>query len=127
MSKIFIRNRSSRNISVFLEKAEEQRGLVFIMHGLGGFKEQPHIRTYAQVFKQNNFSVITFDTINSVGESGGEMAEATLTNYYEDLEDVIAWAKTQDFFQEPFVLAGHSLGSFCILGSICHSVNPSYY
>ena len=30
------------------------------------------------------------------------------------MEDVIKWASTQECYQEPFVLAGHSLGSLCV-------------
>ena len=33
-----------------------------------------------------------------------------MTNYYEDLEDVIKWSGTQKWYVEPFVLVGHSLG-----------------
>ena len=83
------------------------------MHGLSGFKEQPHIENFSKVFKDNNYTVIRFDTTNTFGESDGDYADATTTNYYEDLEDVINWSKTQDFYQEPFVLCGHSLGAVC--------------
>lgn len=110
MQKLFIKNRKQQNIAVLVEKAENPQGLVFVMHGLGGFKEQPHVETFAQAFKDNGYSVIRFDTTNSFGESEGDYADATVTNYYEDLEDVIAWSRSQDLYQEPFVLCGHSLG-----------------
>ena len=29
------------------------------------------------------------------------------------MEDVIEWAKKQEFYKEPFCLAGHSLGGIC--------------
>ncbi|MFA5925627.1 MAG: alpha/beta hydrolase [Parcubacteria group bacterium] len=83
------------------------------MHGLGGFKEQPHIETFAQAFKEKHYTVIRFDTTNTFGESDGDYQDATTTNYYEDLEDVIKWAKAQVWYKEPFVLAGHSLGGIC--------------
>ncbi len=108
--KQFIKNRKNQNISVVVEKAENQKGLAFIMHGLGGFKEQPYVETFTKAFKDNNYTVIRFDTTNSFGESEGDYADATITNYYKDLEDVIEWSKKQDFYQEPFVLCGHSLG-----------------
>lgn len=114
MTKLFIKNRKNQNVCVVVEEGQRQKGLVFIMHGLGGFKEQPHLQTIAESFKRNDYTVILFDTTNSIGESDGKMEDATLTNYYEDLEDVIEWSKNQSWYQEPFVLAGHSLGGFSV-------------
>ena len=111
---VLIRNRKNQNVAVLVEKAKENKGLAFVMHGLGGFKEQPHIKTFADAFLASGFSVVRFDTTHSFGESDGNYEDATTTNYYEDLEDVIKWAKTQDFYAEPFFLAGHSLGGISV-------------
>ena len=108
--KLFIKNRKEQKIVVILNKQENQKGLVFIMHGLGGFKEQPHVQTFKKAFQEEGFTTILFDTTHALGESDGKYEDATTTNYYQDLEDVIEWAKTQDFYQEPFWLIGHSLG-----------------
>ena len=105
-----IKNRKNQNIAVLIEKVESPKGLAFVMPGLGGFKEQAHIETFAKAFKDNNYNVLRFDATNSFGESDGDYVDATVTNYYEDLEDLINWSKTQDFYQEPFILCGHSLG-----------------
>ncbi len=110
MEGLLIKNRKNQNIAVLLDEAKNADGLVFIMHGLGGFKEQPHIETFANAFKEKGFTVVRFDATNSIGKSDGNLIDATLTNYYEDLEDVIKWAETQNWYQEPFVLVGHSLG-----------------
>lgn len=115
MEKITIKNRKGQKIVVLLEKSQSQRGLVFVMHGLGGFKEQKHIQAFADSFKNKGFTVVRFDTTNTFGESDGKYEDATLTNYFEDLEDVVNWAKTQPWYKEPFYLAGHSLGSISIL------------
>ncbi len=108
--KHFIKNRKDQKVCVLVERAKKSKGLAFIMHGLGGFKEQPHVEAFARAFRDNGYTVIRFDTTNTFGESDGDYADATVTNYYEDLEDVINWSKSQDFHQEPFVLCGHSLG-----------------
>lgn len=108
--KIFIQNRNDKKIAVVVRKNSNQKGLVFIMHGLGGFKEQDHIQTFAEVFEENNFAVVLFDATHTYGESEGDYEDATTTNYFEDLEDVINWAQTQSWYQEPFWLVGHSLG-----------------
>jgi uncharacterized protein len=113
MEKLFIKNRKNQNVAVLLEKAENQKGLVFVMHGLGGFKEQPHVETFAKAFTDKGYTAIRFDATNTFGESDGDYENATTTNYYEDLEDVIEWAKNQEWYQKPFVLVGHSLGGIC--------------
>lgn len=115
MKKITIKNRKKKNIVVLIDETVNQKGLAFVMHGLGGFKEQIHIETFAKAFKNNGYTTIRFDTTNSLGESDGDYPDATTTNYYEDLEDTIEWSTIQGWYQEPFWLAGHSLGSICIL------------
>ena len=114
MQREIIKNRKGQNVVVIVEEFEKQSGPAFVMHGLGGFKEQPHIQIIAESFKEKGYTVVRFDTTNSIGESDGKLEVATITNYYEDLEDVIQWAKNQKWYQEPFCLAGHSLGGFCI-------------
>jgi len=113
MQKITIKNRKNQNVVVVVEKAEKQKGLAFVMHGLSGSKEQAHIEILAKAFRDNNYTVVRFDTTNTYGESDGKYEDATVTNYYADLEDVIAWSKNQDWYEEPFCLTGHSLGGFC--------------
>ncbi len=105
-----IKNRKKEKIAVLVEQVKEPAGLVFVMHGLGGAKEQSHIQTIVKAFKDNNYIVVSFDTTNSFGASGGDYENATITNYYQDLEDVITWSKDQSWYTEPFILAGHSLG-----------------
>ncbi|PIR86957.1 MAG: hypothetical protein COU11_03000 [Candidatus Harrisonbacteria bacterium CG10_big_fil_rev_8_21_14_0_10_49_15] len=113
MEKIAIKNRNGKKVAVLLEQAEDQQGLAFVMHGLSGVKEQPHIQAFAEAFLENGFTVVRFDTTNTFGESDGQYEDATTTNYYEDLEGVINWAKSQSWYQEPFWLAGHSMGGIC--------------
>lgn len=115
MDKIKIKNRKGQNIVVLVEKTQNSRGLAIVMHGLSGNKEQSHIVTFAEAFKKKGYTVIRFDTTNTFGESDGKYEDATVTNYFEDLEDVIAWAKNQPWFIKPFCLAGHSLGGISII------------
>jgi alpha-beta hydrolase superfamily lysophospholipase len=114
MEKKYIRNRKGQGVVVLVEKSEDQKGLAFIMHGLGGFKEQPHIKAMAEAFQELQYTVVRFDTANTAGESEGRYEDATVTGYLHDLEDVIAWAAKKSWYEEPFCLAGHSLGSFCV-------------
>lgn len=111
--KLFIKSRGSKRIAVVVENQQGQAGLVFIMHGQGGFKEQPHIRLYAQTFIECGFTVVTFDSRDTIGESEGAMEEACISSYLSDLEDVIEWAAKQVWYRESFILVGHSAGSMC--------------
>ncbi|HOZ53485.1 MAG TPA: alpha/beta fold hydrolase [bacterium] len=111
--KQFIKNRKNQNISVIIEKVENPKGLAFITHGLGDSKDSDHIKLFSKCFLDNNYNIIRFDTTNTFGESDGKFEDANITTYYEDLEDVLAWSKDQDFYQKPFILCGHSLGAIC--------------
>lgn len=113
MKRETIKNRKGQKIVVIVKEAKRPKGLAFVMHGLGGNKDSFLTQASAEPFKKRGFTVVRFDTINTYGESDGNFEDATTTNYYEDLEDVIAWAKTQDWYQEPFWLSGHSLGGIC--------------
>ncbi len=113
MHKLFIQNRKGQKLSVLVEGEERGGPLAFVMHGLGGFKEQPHIKAFADVFLDNGFTTVRFDVHNTWGESGGNPENETITNDLADLEDVIAWAKKQAWCAKPFWLSGHSLGGIC--------------
>lgn len=114
--KLKIKNRDNRNIVAILEKSGKDKGIAFIVHGLGGFKEQRHIKAFNSAFRQFGYATVRWDARDTIGESEGRMEDATLTSFYQDLEDVISWAQKQAWFKKPFVLCGHSLGSAaCIL------------
>lgn len=114
MKKLFIKNRKGEKIAVIVEEVPRQKGLVFVMHGTVSNKDRPHLVAIAEAFHDKGYSTIRFDTTNSTGDSEGKMENASVTNYLEDLEDVINWAKSQAWYQEPFMLTGHSLGGICI-------------
>jgi len=109
-----IKNRKGQQVAVLVEEASESKGLVFVMHGFSGNKEQPHIQAMADGFIAAGFTVVRFDTTNSCGESYGNYENATLTGALEDLEDVINWARDKSWYKEPFCLAGHSLGAIAV-------------
>lgn len=109
MSKIIIKNRKWDNLVVLVDETKDQKWLVFVMHGLGWYKEQPHVKTFANAFKDNWYTTIMFDTTCSFGESWWEYENATTTWYYNDLEDIISWAETQNWYEDKFALVWHSL------------------
>lgn len=116
MFKKTLKNRKGLTIVARVSIKESAQDIAFIQHGFSGFKEQDHIMALEQTFLNNNINVVNFDSTHAFGESDGDLEHATLSNHIQDLEDVIDWAKNQDWYQEPFYLAGHSLGG----GSILH-------
>lgn len=107
--KLSIKNRDGKRISLILRKGK--KGSVFIIHGHGGFKEQPLVSSISKAFK--DFTTIRFDARNTYGESEGSHEEATVSSFIEDLEDVIIWARKKGIAKGKIVLAGHSLGAMC--------------
>lgn len=111
--KEYIKNRKGEKVSILIDVVQNQRGVIFIMPGLGGRKEQVQLTHLARTANKAGYTDIRFDPTNNLGESDGRYENATATGFYEDLEDVLAWAKTQPWYQEPFILAGHSLSGMC--------------
>ncbi|MFA6393009.1 MAG: alpha/beta fold hydrolase [Candidatus Paceibacterota bacterium] len=114
MEKFEIKNRKGLKIVGKILRPENPIGLSFVMHGLSGYKEELHIEVSAQTLFENNYIVVNFDATNSRGESEGKYEDATMQKHYDDLVDVINWSKTQSWYKEPFVLAGHSMGGFAV-------------
>lgn len=126
IKNIFITNRKGLKISLRLNINNENSKLVFLEHGLGARKEYPHMQVLENVFSEFGYNVINIDATNSLNESESSNKGITTTGHYEDLVDVINWSKTQNFYKEPFALAGQSLGAISIVnyaGQYPHKVN----
>lgn len=125
---IFIKTAADEKIAVqVLYPDKKQRKLVFLEHGLAGFKEEGMMQTAAQAFLARGYTVVLFDARFGLGQSDGALAQANFTHFIEDLETVIAWGKTQDFYMAPFALCGHSLGAgSCLHYAVRHLAEVSY-
>ncbi|RLC37886.1 hypothetical protein DRH29_00525 [candidate division Kazan bacterium] len=115
-----IQNRYGLNIAVSIDTVDRSRGLAFMAHGFGGNKEDDNILSLAKIFNNHGYSTIRFDATNSTGQSEGDLAYANSITYRDDLFDIITWAKTQEWYQEPFYLCGYSLGA---VASIAYAEN----
>lgn len=147
--KIFIKNRNNLNVRVCIDtptldenisQKSLQKGLAFIMPGLGSQHKKSEFRALAEILTRHGYVAISFDPTYSFGESDGLYEDATFTNYASDLEDVIEWASknlnefglnttnTVDTiisqktdanptikYIEPFILIGHSLGAMSVV------------
>jgi len=115
IKKTFITNRKGLKICLRLNINELNTKLVFLEHGLSSRKEYPHMQVLEDVFSEFGYNVVNMDATNSLNESESSDEGITTTGHYEDLVDVIKWAKTQDFYKEPFALAGQSLGAISVV------------
>ena len=116
--KEFIKNSNNEDICVQIHESItkiSQPQLAIICHGITGYKEQDVILQTAKTLTACGYYVVTFDCCNSRGESFNNHTCATLSSMYDDFKTVINWLKTQNFYIEPFVLAGHSLGGSVVL------------
>ncbi len=112
--KIFIHNRAQERLCLVVRKHEAPRGVAVVLHGLGATKDQKMIVAAAQVYFEQGFTTLRFDTTNTFGESDGDIERATLTKHYEDLEDVLAWLLEQPWYSQPLTLVGHSMGGYAV-------------
>ena len=112
---MIIKNRKGFKMSIRINVNDKNTKLVFLEHGLSSRKEYPHMQVLEDVFSEYGYNVINMDATNSINESESSDEGITTTGHYEDLVDVIEWAKTQDFYKEPFALAGQSLGAISVV------------
>lgn len=97
--------------------------VVLIEHGLAGFKEEDMILAAARAFKNQNFTVVTFDARFGLGDSDGDLEQANFTHFIEDLKTLVAWVKMQSFFSGKLFLCGHSLGAGACFYYAAHFAN----
>lgn len=115
MENIFIKNRKGLNMALRLSINSENKKLVFLIHGLSSRKEYPHMLVMEEMFLKNGYNVVNMDATNSLNASDSDEKGITFTGHYEDLVDVVDWAKSQKFYTEPFALAGQSLGAQAVV------------
>ncbi len=113
--KFPIQNSRGQSMYVRTDIHEAQTGLVFVLHGFSGGMDQPHVQAVGDAFHRNGYTVVYLDATHSFNDSDGTLEGNTTGSHRQDLDDCINWAKTQDWYQEPYALGGHSLGSFVCL------------
>ncbi len=113
MQKYFINNRHGLKIAIVADRPWFSRGTVLVMHGLDSHKDAKQVSLCAKIFRSYRYTSVRFDATNSIGESGGDIKQASISTYFDDLEDVLAWMHVQPWFRRPLILAGHSLGGLC--------------
>ena len=113
----FIQNSKQQTLCLKVDSplGATKKQYAFVCHGITGYKEQGVILQIVKSLQNQGYTVISFDCRNSRGKSHNDMRCATLSDFCEDLAEVIAWAKNLPDFKPPFLLAGHSLGGSAVL------------
>ncbi len=106
---VLLQNNQGQSIYVKIHNKTGSK-LAFILHGLASDMNHQVVQSAKKAFLDNGYTVVTFDARYSLGKSYGNVSNASLNTFLEDLETVVNWAKEQDFYHEPFAVAGHSLG-----------------
>lgn len=103
-----------KRISISI-KNPEGKDLVLIMPGLSGRKEGALVQRISDTLNKKNYTIISFDPTSRTGKSGSRYKNATITENYNILKDVIKYSKTQKWYKPNMILIGHSTGGFCII------------
>jgi pimeloyl-ACP methyl ester carboxylesterase len=92
--------------------------LVILLHGFTGYKEEGHIVSLAELLVTNGIAALRFDAPGSGESEGSWEHDYRLTNYLEDIIDVINYSKTS-LNVNPLRMAiwGHSMGGFVALAA----------
>lgn len=103
-------NRHGLKVFIKLIAPEGVRGNAYLAHGFSDVHDTPHMRALTASLVRAGYRVIIWDATHSWGRSEGSSEQASFYHHHEDLEDVIGWSRQQLWFNERFILAGHSLG-----------------
>ncbi|MFW0870847.1 MAG: alpha/beta hydrolase [Patescibacteria group bacterium] len=113
MERHILHNRKKQTIVGILYTPQyHPRGTAIISPGWRSNKDEAVVIAIKEAFIRARFQVFVYDATNSQGESDGDPALSTHGLHYEDLEDVVMWAREQKWFISPLVVSGHSRGAY---------------
>ncbi len=104
----FIQNSKQQNLCLKVDSplGATKPKYAFVCHGITGYKEQGVILQIVKSLQNQGYTVISFDCRNSRGKSHNDMRCATLSDFCEDLADVIAWTKIFPILSHRFCWPG---------------------
>lgn len=101
--------REGDEISALLEISPINTGVAILVHSATSTMETVVMQTMAEALRARGYTVVRFDAYNGL-EGKGAFVNFSGSELYKDLEEVIAWARSQEWFRDELTLAGHSIG-----------------
>lgn len=92
-----------------------QKGTALVLHGLGGWKDQSVIAQTADALCSLGYRTYAFNAADGSRGPDGDFFMQTTSGYLKDVEDVVEQVRSDNSYQEPFVLVGHSVGGLVAL------------
>ncbi len=111
---IEIPRRDGNKLGALIELSPIHIGIAVLVHSATGTKETPLMNMCAEAFRARGYTVIRFDAYNGMGEQGGDFSAFTPTSMYDDLNDVLTWARAQEWWHTNLLLFGHSIGGLVV-------------
>lgn len=111
-----IKNRDGKRICMTLRKPDvPARGTVLIMHGMGGWKDQPALVAIAESSVRAGYITLSMDGADGAHGPDGDFFNSTLTDFIRDAEEVVSWMREQSWYTAPLIPMGHSMGALAAL------------
>lgn len=111
--ELVLTNRDGKRMPATLQLPEgEAKGIALILHGIGGWRNQPVLVAVADEMVRQGYIAFRFDESDGVNSPDNDFFHNTTTHYCRDLEDVLAYVRQQEWYEGPLLLVGHSMGGF---------------
>jgi len=104
--QLYIPTEDKKNVFVVLSETQESKGLVILVHGLGGNERRYLMHAGKDYFVKNGYSVCRVNLYKG-DEKTRELSDCTIQTHAQDIDTVV------DYFKEDYegiFMAGHSLG-----------------
>ncbi len=89
---------------------------IIFVHGLLEDRKAAYIKTLSTKFLDEGFAVLTYDSSQSLGDSGGKAEDVTISQRVSDLTRVISYARRRSFINDDKIIVfGHCYGAMTAL------------
>lgn len=89
---------------------------IIFAHGLLEDRKAAYIKNLSTKFLDEGFAVLTYDSSQSLGQSGGKAENVTISQRVSDLTRVVSYARRRSFISDDKIIVfGHCYGAMAAL------------